>query len=365
MSLTRLEIAHVRNITQAEVALIPGVNLLFGENGSGKTSVLEAVYCLGSARTYRNNSVNPLISTNHPSCLVRGTVQAESGNHNIGVSRSRDGNREIRVDGQAVKKATELAALLPTLIIGPDTVNLLLGPPSIRRRFLNWGVFHVEPSFTATWNDANRCLRQRNELLRRGAGDAELAPWTRSLVSHAELLDQLREGYMERYVPLFQALCQDLMELQQVTCEYRKGWGNEKSLTEDYEADLSLDRKRGYTQRGFQRADVRIRVAGEAAAEVCSRGELKLIAWALTLAQGNLLDDYSKDKLIYLVDDMASELDARHQQMICKHLVATGNQVIATGIDRENLERTWHADQPGLFHVEHGSVTAEESMNDR
>ena len=148
MSLAQLEIVGVRYIRQAILDLNPSIKLIYGRNGSGKTSILESIYLLGAGRSYRNISVEPLISKGLNECLVRGELHTGGMRHTIGVLRKRGGEREIRVDGNAVKRATDLASMLPTLVMGPETVNVLLGPPSVRRRFLNWGLFHVEQACT-------------------------------------------------------------------------------------------------------------------------------------------------------------------------------------------------------------------------
>jgi DNA replication and repair protein RecF len=356
MSLARLDVTGVRNIRQATLELSAGTNLIYGGNGSGKTSLLESVYILGAARSYRGHTIEPLISRGQDECLVRGVIESLPSRHTIGVQRRRGGEREIRVDGNDVKRATDLANLLPTLVIGPDTVNLLLGPPGIRRRFLNWGLFHVEPSFTEVWGNANRCLRQRNELLRRHAPADELGIWTRELVGYSEQLDKIRAAFSTEYGEIFLQNCMRMTELPDISFKYYRGWNHDQQLLELYEKDDESDRKRGFTQRGFQRADVRIEVASEDAIGSCSRGELKVISWTMVISQGAMLNDARAGNLIYLVDDLGSELDLQHQARMCTYLRSTGRQVLATGIEQDRLIESWGGEGSKLFHVEHGSV---------
>ncbi len=364
MSLARLEIAGIRNIRQATLELSPGINLIYGGNGSGKTSILESAYILGAARSYRNTSVEPLISRDQDECLVRGVINSGSTQHTIGVLRRRSGEREIRVDGDGIKRATDLANLLPMLVVGPEAVNVLLGPPAIRRRFLNWGLFHVEPLFIQIWENANRCLRQRNELLRQNVSVSELGTWTRELVRHSEQMDEIRAAYAQNYERIFLEHCGQLTELPGISYSYYRGWSHDSPLQEIYEKDEETDRKRGFTQRGFQRADVRIRVAGEEAVSTCSRGELKVISWTMIISQGAMLGDATANNLVYLVDDLGSELDKRHHERFCTYLMSTGEQILATGIEQDRLVEFWGAKDIKLFHVERGSVEQEERMND-
>jgi DNA replication and repair protein RecF len=353
MSLGRLDITSVRNIRQASLELSPEINIICGQNGSGKTSILESIYILATARSYRNNSVEPLITRDQSECLVRGQLDTDGIRHTVGVLRKRGGEREIKVDGSEIKRATDLARLLPVLVVGPESVNVLLGPPAVRRRFLNWGLFHVEPSFTRIWEEANRCLRQRNELLRQNALSIELETWTRELVRYSEQLDDIRAKYTRNFEKIFLEECGQLTELQGISCSYYRGWRHDRSLDEIYKGDEESDRKRGYTQRGFQRADVRIAIAGEEAVRSCSRGELKVVSWAMIVSQGSMVKGAN---LIYLVDDLESEMDRKHRERVCGYLLSTGNQVLATGIEQDRLLKSWGQKDITLFHVEHGSV---------
>lgn len=364
MSLARLDITGIRNIQHASLVLDPKLNLIIGQNGSGKTSILESIYFLGSARSFRSNSVEPLIANNQEECLVRGEIESEGHLHTVGVQRNRGGSRVIRIDSDDVKRATDLASLLPILLLDSDTVNLLLGPPGRRRRFLNWGLFHVEPSFSQVWEGANRCLKQRNEVLRQNGSDEELETWTRELVRYSERLDVSRLEYMRGYEAVFQENCELLTELSNVSCQYYRGWGNDSTLHDLYQKDTVIDRKRGFTQRGFQRADVRIRVNGEEAVNTCSRGELKVLSWAMLLSQGAMLESGAAGNLLYLVDDMGAELDDQHRDRICRYLKSTGNQIVATGIEQHSLLASWKAQKQKLFHVEHGGLKYEEKLND-
>lgn len=368
MRLTRLTIDNIRNISSTAIENDPKVNAFYGVNGSGKTSLLEAVYFLGSARTFRSQSTDPLIRRGSEQATVFGlVVQEGGGNTRLGVTRGRDGRREIHIDGEREARASALARRLPTVVLGPETIELLVGSPANRRRFLNWGVFHVEPSFGGLWEDANRCLRQRNRLLRQEArrDDDQLATWTGELARLATELDALRGRYFQRYKEVFEAVCSRLTGLPDVDCHYYPGWDDSETLASVLAQQEESDRRRGYTQRGHHRADIRVRVAGENVANVCSRGELKILAWAMVLGQGWMLTADHGRHPIYLVDDVASELDHEHRHAVCEWLAETGCQIFATAVDREALVDSWGETQLKMFHVEQGQVVFEEILNER
>lgn len=366
MSLGRLGISHIRNITGTSLELAPAVNLFLGPNGSGKTSLLESVYFLGSGRTFRSASVDPLISRDEAMCTVFGVVVDREGNRKtLGVNRERAGGREIKINGEHVKRASQLARDLPTLVLGPDTVELVIGPPGNRRRFLNWGVFHVEPGFAVLWEQANRCLRQRNELLRRpGVTARELASWDVQLGELGTQIDLMRAEWMASFEQHFSEICGQLSRLMDINCSYQRGWDVKATLPELLDRQRDSDMERGYTQSGFQRADLMMRVGKAHANAVCSRGELKVLAWAMVLSQGKVFADRVGANLVYLVDDLASELDESHRAKVCEVLSGMPGQILATGIDERQLKGLWPV-QPKVFHVEHGSFSAEESVDER
>ena len=361
MGLTRLDVVHFRNLERVALALAPGVNLLHGDNGSGKTSLLEAVHFLGSARSFKTASPDSLIMRGEVQCLVRGDVASDSGVSRIGIQRDRGAEREIRINGEPCYKTSELARLLPTQVLGPESVDLLLGPPALRRRFLNWGLFHVKHDFNQLWDEANRCLRQRNQILRQeNQSSQELHSWSVQLAALSEKLDQLRSGYIDSLEEPFQAVVEEISGMQAIRLEYFRGWERDGNLLEIYQKEVNSDQKRGFTQKGFQRADVRITVDGQPAVKVCSRGELKALVWSLILAQGNLTRSREDTKTLFLVDDLASEFDRNHRWRLGNYLVNHGHQVLITGVDRDALTGCCEDRFETMFHVKHGDVEVEQ-----
>jgi DNA replication and repair protein RecF len=364
MTLSRLSVSHLRNIVQADIALGPGVNLVNGDNGSGKTSLLEAVYFLGSGRSFRSHRLDPVINRDAQGCTVFGVLEEGDRVQRVGVYRGRDGSRDIKVNTEVVGRASELARILPVLMLGPDTVDVLLGPPALRRRLLNWGLFHVEPRFLSDWDMATRCLKQRNALLRQHAGsDSEISVWTEQLCEVSLRLHHYRGEYFQAFATRFAVICERLSGLANVTCHYRRGWNIERELPDVYVDQLEADKKRGFTASGIHKADVELLVNGVPAVSICSRGELKVLAWALYLCQGRVSSELGGvTGLVYLVDDVAAELDAAHRGKVCSALLESGCQVIATGIELDQLLNCWGGATTKLFHVEHGDIRVMENQ---
>lgn len=364
MTLSRLSVNSLRNIIHADIVLGPRVNLVVGANGSGKSSLLEAIYFLGSGRSFRTHRLGPVINKVSDGCTVFGIVEEGDRVHRVGVYRGRDGSRDIKVNSEVVMRASDLARALPVLVLGPETVDVLLGPPALRRRFLNWGLFHVEPRFLQEWEVATRCLKQRNSLLRvRNATDAEIRVWTDRLCEASLKLDIYRRSFFESFSLQFGVVCAVLSELKNVTCHYRRGWAQDSELEEVYEGQLESDKKRGFTASGVHKAELELLVDGVPAVTVCSRGELKILAWALYLTQGRISSSLGGvSSLLYLVDDLASELDVVHRAKVCGALIESRCQIIATGIEIEQLVDCWGGYPTKLFHVEHGDISVMENQ---
>jgi DNA replication and repair protein RecF len=361
MSLERLKVQNVRNISEVELSFDSRLNLISGQNGSGKTSLLESILFLEKGRPHKSLRLAPLVRNGSEFCTVFGLAKNHQRSVRLGIRRDLNGKREIRINGEVEKQASVLAEELPVLYLGPETVDLLLGSPSLRRSFLNWGVFHVEPQFKKLWVDANRSLKQRNQLLRQSMTQTEeLVTWTTQLAVQAEVINRYRLSYFRSYEKLFYDILGLVSKIDGVSLSYDSGWQNGMSLLELYENRIESDLRRGFTQYGFQRADFKISINGELANLVCSRGELKSIAWALVLAQGKLLADEQRNRAIFLVDDIASELDKDHRERFCKWLWLSESQIFATGIESESLRASWQDMKGKEFHVKHGVFTNQE-----
>ena len=354
MSLKRLVVKDFRKIIEADLELNPGLSLFYGDNGSGKTSLLESAYFLGSARSFKSGKPGTFIRHGSDGCMVRGEVCCDGSLRHLGVCRDLKGQRDISLNGDRCFRASEIARVMPTLVLGPETIDILLGPPETRRRFMNWGVFHVEHTFPALWREANRCLKQRNNVLREGDHSAPpLRAWSVQLADRANKIDAARAEYFASFKSKFYSICAQICDLENVEVEYYRGWPRDSDLLEIYDLNIRSDAKRGFTQNGFHRAELSVTVGNQPALSMCSRGELRAIAWSMILAQGGIKGDQKK---LYLVDDLSSELDNKYRKRIGGYLYQSGNQTLLTGLDKKTLLDCCDNGYAQLFHVKHGQI---------
>ena len=358
----RLAVSQVRNLVDVNIAELAPVNVFYGDNGAGKTSILEAIYLLSAGRSFRSHKLNPLINNLSDKCVAFADIDIPGvGFQPVGVERFKSSQQRgnIRIAGQTVSSAAVLAENLPLQVLSSDTFKLLEGAPKIRRQFMDWGVFHVEQGFHGVWKNAQRCLKQRNSLLRRGRIDpVQLQAWSQELVAAGEQLHLYREHYFSLLLPQFSTMMARLTAFDGVSLEYYRGWEKSKTLAESYFDNSQKDIDRGYTGTGHHRADLRLKCQSMMAVDMLSRGQQKLVVCAMRLAQGYLLGALRGKRCVFLVDDLPAELDRHHRKALCELLEELNCQVFLTCVDYQDVKDCWQADTDRkLFHVEHGKLS--------
>lgn len=351
MPLVSLQLERFRCIHEATLGFDSRYNLIVGANASGKTSLLEALYFLGRGRSFRTRRLDRVIQQGQPDFLAVGKVVNPPVATMLGLRGTR-GATEIRVAGAPASSAAELALHFPPQVIDPDVHKLLEEGPTRRRRFLDWGVFHVEPFFMDAWQRYHRALRQRTAALRGDAGG--VAAWNVELATAGELLAERRGAYLELLAPFVQNIGQQLLQ-HKVELAYQRGWAAGVPYSQALEEGRERDQRFGITHLGPHRADIAVRVDGVAAKERVSRGQQKLLAAGLILAQVALQETYTPGRTALLLDDPAAELDPENLERLVGVVRTLPVQLFVTSL-RQDLPGFG---VPGaMFHVERGVVTA-------
>jgi DNA replication and repair protein RecF len=351
-----LHIHHVRGLEETSLSLGPSLNLLVGDNGAGKTSVLEAVSILSVGRSFVTPRIKSVIAFDQPSLTVFGHVRNESEIHRMAIQISREDDRKLRLDGATVRGQAALSRLLPVLQITPHATNLVSGTPGDRRRFLDWGAFHWSGGGASIFSSFRRALLQRNTALRSGILNIEsLKPWDKQISEYGEAIDGWRRAFLNNLTPLFESLCQRFELGIELKLSYKNGWGL-GMLSAALEQSRHRDVRARATLVGPQRADFEIDRCGERAADTLSRGQLKIANLALVLSQLQAASRLGISPVLCL-DDIGAELDGEFLSRVWHVIMESGVQVFATGIsvDRTGLDSGWLRDA-NVFHVKHGIV---------
>jgi DNA replication and repair protein RecF len=331
MHVTRLDARGLRRFAEVSLLPAPGINLITGENGAGKTSLLEALHLMAYGRSFR-------------------------GRVRDGLVRSGDPAMEVFVEWQEAKRDQRRKAGLRHS--GQDWTGRLDGSAEIRRRYLDWGLFHVEQDFTPLWRRYTRALKQRNALLKARARDGQLDAWDRELADSGEPLTRRRQQYLDELQPRFAALASDLAPaLGEVRLDYAPGWRRDEfPLADALLLARDRDQLAGYTSVGPHRADWKIGFGAIPGRDALSRGQAKLTALSALLAQAEHHAAIRSEWPVVALDDLASELDRNHQQRVLERLLASRAQVFITGTEAPPALAGMQVEL-ARFHVEHGVLS--------
>jgi DNA replication and repair protein RecF len=333
VSLRRVQVTDFRCLQSAALDLDPRFTLISGPNASGKTSLLEAIYVLGRGRSFRTRRLEHLIRHGTSQFVVFGEVETAERTVPLGVEGTSTGVR-ARIAGAKAASLAELALMLPVQIIDPEVHRLIEEGPSRRRRFLDWGVFHVEHSFLGHWQRFHHALKQRNAALKSRQPRAVVSAWDHDLLNYGERVTTARADYVDLLSPEAETLGRNLLG-KELSLGYRPGWLRELSFAEALQQSWSHDQEAGATQVGPQRAELSIRLEGAGVKDRVSRGQQKLLAAALLMAQLKLFPQNGAVQPSLLLDDPAAELDDERLAGLIGEVTAHAVQLIVTTLHGE------------------------------
>ena len=355
MHITRLNIERVRNLKAVALQELQPFNVFYGPNGSGKTSILEAIHLLATGRSFRTHIPKNYIQNETANAIVF----AQSATEKIGMQKLLSGEQLIKVNGDHIATQGQLAKILPLQHIDPQSTDIIDHGAKPRRQLIDWLMFHVEPEFYHAWQYYSRALKQRNSLLksRRNISLNELEPWNKMLGEYGEMLHSQRSGIFEQWKVYFEQDLKHLLPDVELQLEYSPGFHTELGLLNDLTVHHQKDVDRRYTEYGPHRADLRLKTTLGDADVVLSRGQKKLLIMALKLSQIAMLHACNKETVV-LLDDLTAELDSTAQRRLIERLSQLGSQVFITTLEHESLKKHLHdlSIFYQLFNVENGQV---------
>lgn len=360
MLIKNLRVLNFRNITQLTIDCHARFNLMTGKNGAGKTSILEAIHIMATGKSFRTHLPSRFIAHNHPTTTITAQVLTSKSTELpvlIGLEKHRTGERKLKINREPTDSTAKIAEICPIQMIPVDCYRLFSDGPKSRRSFLDWGVFHVEPSFLNHALHYNRALKQRNALLKNKSQTSTITSWDQILILHGEAIDTLRSSYLTDLKGYFYNSLAQLLGNVTFNCElsYKRGWSNEDSLRDAFSNSIERDKKYGATHVGPHRADCQLFIDKIPACDELSQGQLKVATYALKLAQGQLLKAKTGKTPIFLIDDLPSELDTEKQGAVISILKSLSCQAFITAITDESLLPACIEEGASVFHVEHGT----------
>lgn len=399
MIINQLKIQNVRNLGAVSIEPHRKVSIFFGDNGSGKTSLLESIHLLGLGKSFRTHISKKLIRFGESSAIVHAnllkpdylnegyemdctepssecfTSLSPDYQVKVGIEKRVDGTSTCKVAGEKQPTISGISTILPIQVFGPDVEDLIDGASKSRRSFLDWGVFHVEHNFLDTWKSANQILKQRNALLRiesqrrkkravvrtNHSIETELDQWDQLLAPLGEQISRYRKDYLESLFPIFEQLLSifDVADFNQADVRYQRGWSKDLSLLEALRENRESDLKKGHTSYGYHRANLDFRVSGAYARDILSRGQKKSFTLAIKIAQIKHLKEKCGKSCLLLLDDITSEIDSNNIERIISLIEEQDAQAFITTLTNEAItDKLGVLDEDfAMFHVEHGACT--------
>lgn len=350
-NLRTLQIQNFRNLSDVTLECVPGFNILSGPNGSGKTSILEAIHVLASGRSFRTNKAPEFIAHD----TQQTTIYCEAMDHErqlrAGYSRYRNGERRYKLGGNDIPSAAPIASLLPLQLIDADTHTQLFGRPKARRALLDWCAFHTVPDFLDTWRRYEATLRQANACLKHASARPNLDLWTSALSQLGEKVDQHRRGVVAKLGKHAQPYWQHFLPELTLALLYDGGWPEDLQLSTSLHTHRDRDIMHGHISRGPHRADCDFMVDGHSAQTVLSQGQQKILLYCLRLAAGQLVEETSNRKSIYLLDELPASLDEQRCKEVFSLLEQTGSQCFITNCMQASLTPLTNQDNTKIIEM--------------
>ena len=354
MRLSRLDIDGFRGLREVGIEPHARLNLFDGPNGAGKSSVLEALHCLSTGHSFRTRKPRELVARGRDAFTVTARLIEDDGEreHRIGLSRHRDGTLDLRVDYERVDSVASATRLLPVKVLSPDSHALLQEGPEERRRFLDWGVFHVEPRFLEHWRRFRRALSQRNQALRDQRPAAEVTSWDEQLAEHGAEVDACRRTYVAALEGALGERTGRLGSPLDVALRYRGGWSDDGSLADALARNLEHHRRMRTTTDGPHRAELVVTMDGIPVRQELSRGQQKTLTYLMHLAQLDIMRSNDGARAVVLCDDLLSEVDADNARDLVAQLLEVSGQLFIAGVALDELGER----DSRLFHMKQGEL---------
>jgi DNA replication and repair protein RecF len=340
MRLINLFIAGFRNIESMRFTPAQHFNLIHGHNGQGKTNLLEALYLLGSSRSFRNARLQDFIGYGRQKAQIKGEIESSGMHTHIGVTLENAGRR-VELDGKAIQRASDLYGRINTVVFSPDDTGMVKLGPESRRRFLDRSVYTCDVGYLQCWHSYHRILKQRNQLLK-NSDKSSLDTWTEQLAETGAEIIFCRQRFVKRLSGMLRQHYGTISGNKETACITYVPEGIQSTeqeqirseLLELFERHQQNDIRYGTTTAGPHRDDLMFQLNGRPLKSFGSTGQQKSFVLALKMAELNTVQDIFGEAPLLLLDDVSSELDAARNRNFINFLTDRDIQVFITTTER-------------------------------
>ena len=360
MYLKKLVLINFKNIAQAEITLSERLNCFVGDNGAGKTNVLDAVYYLSMSKSALSMTDGQSVRHGEDFFVVEGTYAGDSGsNDTVNCSFLRRSGKVLKLNGKEYGRMADHVGRFPVVMVSPQDSVLITDAAEERRRYLNAFLSQLDRDYLASLMRYNAVLAERNRFLKSSSDEQMLQIYDMQLADHAARIYERRRDIIERMRPLVAEFYRQLSgDREQVEIEYRSELAS-ASMGELLLASRERDIVNGFTTSGVHRDDMSLRIGGYPLRKYGSQGQQKSFLMSLKLAQYRILAEVCGERPLLLLDDLFDKLDTSRVENLLT-LVAGDDfgQIFITDCNRSRLETILSraGEKYALFMVEGGDI---------
>lgn len=360
MYLKKLVLINFKNIAQAEITLSERINCFVGDNGAGKTNVLDAVYYLSMSKSALTMTDGQSVRHGEDFFVVEGTYVGDSGsNDTVNCSFLRRSGKVLKLNGKEYDRMADHVGRFPVVMVSPQDSVLITDAAEERRRYLNAFLSQLDRDYLASLMRYNAVLAERNRFLKSSSDEQMLQIYDMQLADHAARIYERRRDIIERMRPLVAEFYRQLSgDREQVEIEYRSELAS-ASMGELLLASRERDIVNGFTTSGVHRDDMSLRIGGYPLRKYGSQGQQKSFLMSLKLAQYRILAEVCGERPLLLLDDLFDKLDTSRVENLLT-LVAGDDfgQIFITDCNRSRLETILSraGEKYALFMVEGGDI---------
>ncbi|MBP3213446.1 MAG: DNA replication/repair protein RecF [Bacteroidaceae bacterium] len=362
MILKRLTILNYRNIATAELEFSPKVNCFVGQNGEGKTNVLDAIYFLSLTKSAINTIDSANVRHGEEMMMVQGIYDLNGIEEEISIGMKLHQKKHVKRNKKEYKRLAEHIGLLPLIIASPNDSTIISGGSDERRRLMDMVISQYDPEYMNALMTYNKALQQRNAMLKaeEEPSDDIISIYEEMMAENGERIHAKRQAFIEEFIPVFQRFYTAISgDNEQVSLHYTSHC-QRGPLLDIIQRDRQKDRIVGYSLHGIHKDELEMTLDGYPIKREGSQGQNKTYMISLKLAQFDFLKRTgSQTTPLLLLDDIFDKLDAQRVEQIV-NLVSDDafGQIFITDTNRENLDKILERSQGNykIFHVEGGNI---------
>jgi DNA replication and repair protein RecF len=352
---------NYKNIEEAELAFSPNINCFIGNNGMGKTNLLDAVYYLSFCKSYFNAGDSQNIRHDAEFFMIQGKYRLNGETEEIYCGIKRRQKKQFKRNKKEYERLSDHIGLLPLTLISPDDSTLISEGSDERRKFIDGVISQYNKSYLNHLLHYNNALRQRNALLKSetAADDALMDIWESQMAEHGMYIYEERKRFIEEFIPVFQRFYSYISdENERISLHYRSQH-DDRDIKTSMEATRTRDRILGFSTQGIHKDELEMLLGDYPIKRVGSQGQNKTYVISLKMAQFDFLKRTHNYPPLLLLDDIFDKLDANRVKRIVELVSGdTFGQIFITDTNRKHLDRILEqiGQESFIFQVENGKV---------